>query len=122
LSFTHSSGFGLSGAFGAVDIDEGAKNSRDPFMWFVGGHFERKFTELGMTTFNASYMETQELRQDNDEVQSFSVGVIQQIDAAAFELYAQYAHYEFDRNTGEGTADLDYKDVDAVMVGGRLKF
>ena len=132
LSFVHSSGFGFTGAFAIQSRDDqdgdnripnilSTGSSQDPAMWYVSGHFERKFTELGTTFLGMAYQEFSEIFQARDTGRAFAVAVVQHIDAAAFELYASYTHFELDRSGANGV-DQNFKDLDVVLVGGRLKF
>jgi hypothetical protein len=132
LSFVHSSGFGLTGAFGIQSRDDQEQDqtasgintngsSQDPTMYYLSAHFQRKFTELGTTFIGFAYQENSEQNQARDTARAYQVSVLQHIDAAAFELYATYAHYELDRSAANGV-DTSFKDLDVVLVGGRLKF
>ncbi len=132
LSLVHSSGFGLTGSFGILSRDDQDQDqtasginttgsSQDPTMWFISGHFQRKFTDLGTTFLGVAYQENSEQNQARDTARAFQASVVQHIDAAAFQLYASYVHYELDRSTANGV-DQIFKDTDVVMIGGILKF
>ena len=128
----HSSGFGLTGAFGLLSRDDQDQDqtasginttgsSQDPTMWFISGHFERKFTDLGLTFLGVAYQEKSEQNQARDTARAFQAAIVQHIDAAAFQLYANYTHSELDRSTSNGV-DQNFKELDVVMIGGILKF
>ena len=59
--------------------------------------------------------------QARDTARAFQAAIVQHIDAAAFQLYANYTHSELDRSTSNGV-DQNFKDLDVVMIGGILKF
>ncbi|MEL0019266.1 MAG: hypothetical protein VW709_05290, partial [Rickettsiales bacterium] len=64
----------------------------------------------------ASYGAVDNLAASGDDAESFALSVNQEVEAAAFDVYAQYTHYELDR-TG-----VTFGDIDTIMVGGRIKF
>ncbi len=69
----------------------------------------------------STYQENSEINQARDTSRAYQVSILQHIDAAAFELYATYVHYELDRS-GTNGVDQNFKDLDVVMIGGILKF
>lgn len=118
LSMQHSSGIGLSFAGGYRNQDgrDNESNTHDPVMLTFGANFDRKYSEMGVTSISGQYQHVSSLAASGDVAEVFAIGVVQHIDAAAFELYGQYMHAELDR---DGTT---FGDLDSVMIGGRIKF
>ena len=97
--------FGGVPAFAASDITLTA--------WAVNGGIERKFFEIGKTTFYGEYQEF-ELDGFSGTPTIYGLGVVQSIDAAAMDLYAGYRHGDLDIS-GASTGDQ-------LLVGGRIRF
>jgi len=118
LSLQHSSGLGVSFAAGYRNLDTrgSGADQHDPVMVFFGANYDRKFSELGVTSFTGSYQQVNSLAASGDTAKSWQVTALQNIDAAAFEAYASYTHHELDRD------GFTFGDVDAVLIGGRIKF
>jgi len=117
LSMQHSSGIGVSFAAGYRNLDsKGNAGHNDPIMINFGANFDRKFSELGVTSLSGQWQQVDNLASDGDVARVWSLAVVQKIDAAAFEAYAQYVNAELER---EATT---FGDIDAVMIGGRIKF
>ena len=100
-------------------------------MWFVQGGIEQKFHALGKTTIFG------EFRNDDggsnpgknlggtfiksSSVDFWAAGIVQNIDAAAMDIYVIYRHAEGDVVNGRNvTTTLD--DFDMVMTGARITF
>lgn len=104
-------------------------------MWFIQGGIEKKFFPLGVTTIFGEYRKDDAgtnlgrsftvggiggFIHDSD-LRFWSAGVVQNIDAAAMDLYVIYRHAEGDTtNSGGATATLD--DFDMVITGARIQF
>lgn len=100
-------------------------------VWFVQGGIEQKWMALGKTTVFGEYR-----RDDagsnpakkitgayilNSEVNQYAFGVVQNIDAAAMDLYLIYRHADGDSTDNKGvTTGLD--DFNMVIAGGRIQF
>ncbi|MGE0053286.1 MAG: porin [Hyphomicrobium sp.] len=105
-------------------------------LWFVQAGIEQKFIDLGKTTIFGEY------RKDNagsrtdssfgvgsnpvgfvqdSNLKFWAAGVVQNIDAAAMDLYLIYRHA--DGNTTNSVGDtLDLDAFDMVMTGARIQF
>jgi len=118
LSMQHSSGIGVSFAAGYRNLDTrgSGADQHDPVMVYFGANFDRKYTELGVTSLSGAYQQTDSLNASGDSANAWTLAVVQHIDAAAFEAYAQYVNAEINRD------GVTFGDVDAVMIGGRIKF
>jgi hypothetical protein len=103
-------------------------------MWFVQAGIERRFIPLGTTTIFGDY------RHDNagsnlganptgllndfvrrSDLDFVGAGVIQNIEAAAMDLYIVYRHAEGDVNAASG-ANIELDDFDMVITGAMIKF
>ena len=103
--------------------------------WFVQGGIEKKFTPYGTTTFFGEYrhddagsnpaasfavLGVNGIVQSSD-IDHVAVGLVQNIDAAAMDLYVIYRHAQGDiTNSANRTLELD--DFDVVITGVRLQF
>lgn len=114
LSIRHiPTGISLTGAAGQQDFDAG--RTRD--FYYAKAAIERDLFEVGSTAVGADFFHTEDAVANGDEGQAFGVAMVQNIDAAAMEIYLGYRHYEY-----EDSAGVDYQDIDAVLGGARLKF
>ena len=108
----HSSGFNLSGSYASDDTpgDTGA----NPYQWGVEVGWSGKLADMGKTNVGVGYGYSDD---DLKEVQYYYVGVNQNIDAAAADVYAGAA-------TDSGTDDMgnDRDSVTVVIAGVRVKF
>ncbi len=114
LSFVHSTGLGATVAWATKDFDAAGRQDQDVF--YVAGHFGRKFTEIGKTIIVGEYHQADNGGGNANQASSYGFGVLQKVDAAATEVYVKYSNFDLDR-TG-----LNVNDIDAVMVGARIKF
>lgn len=99
-------GFFLS--FSAGDRDT-AGVTTDENYWYLNGGIERAFTAYGKTTFYGEYGQYE----DGDDDTMFGFGVVQAIDAAAMDIYAQYRNVDEDDNDDEFTT---------FVLGATIKF
>ena len=92
---------------------------------------EQKWNELGKTTIFGQYYKNNGGTQDRSfnggdivesELESFGVGVIQGIDAAAMHVYLTYRHYEGDVTSGAALTNVELDDLDVVMSGAIIRF
>jgi predicted porin len=100
-------------------------------MFFVQGGIEKKFLPYGATTLFVDYAKYEgfieqaggtidEIAVDSDEATRWGFGVVQKIDSAAMDIYAQAQFWSFDASTA--AADADIEDVTTVIIGSRIKF
>lgn len=101
---------------------------------------ERKWMSLGKTTLFAQYFKNEGGTLDrgfsatgtpgtgdivSSTLESYGIGVVQGIDAAAMHLYLTYRHYEADITRADGAGGLvnfDADDLDVVMGGAIIRF
>ncbi|MGQ0456339.1 MAG: porin [Hyphomicrobium sp.] len=115
---------------------------RDDRHSFYAGEvgIEQKWNALGKTTVFGQYFKNEGGSQDREvrigigganrgdvqssELESFGLGVIQGIDAAAMHVYLAYRHYEGDVTAINGavTTQFDLDDLDVVMGGAIIRF
>jgi predicted porin len=117
------------GAIGSSD-----NRDVDSDFWQLTGGISKNFFGPGNTVVYGEYAQHNDgLRPQFTEVTASEVtfwgfGVIQNIDAAALELFASYKHYEanFDRNNGTlanpNIGHVEFKDFDVILTGARIKF
>lgn len=93
------------------DVDAGS-------FWYVQGGIEKKFLPYGATTIYGDYGLYEDIAFDGSEAERFGFGVIQKIDSAAMEIYAQAFLYSFEGDV----EDDDLEDISLFMIGSRIKF
>ena len=131
LSIMHvPSGLFFTGSAGDRDTDNINGTSVDEEFWHFTAGIEQKWIALGKTTIfgmGGRYKQDQSTTPlVNDgfvdrEAEYWGGGIVQQIDAAAMELYISYRHYELDSRADTNPATFD-AEFDAVLGGGRIKF
>ncbi|MFA5949865.1 MAG: porin [Hyphomicrobium sp.] len=100
-------------------------------VWFVQGGIERKWHPLGKTNLFAEYRHDDAglaastttidgARVLSSEVDFWSLGVIQNIEKAAMDLYAMYRHTDGDASTRLGTTEFD--DFQMIITGAKIQF
>ncbi len=94
--------------------------------WFVVAGIERKWFPLGKTTIYGEYQQWDIGRTPqivSGELTAWGLGINQQIDAAAMDLYLQYRSYDGSDVTGTtALVNTDYKTFQQLMIGGRIQF
>lgn len=105
-------------AAGSRNFDEGGRDDASFFYGKLGylTKFKGRIGKLGQTGFAIDYYDGTDIDADGDESTSIGVLAVQNVKRIGTQLYAGYRHYELDRD-GE-----DFDDVDALLVGARLKF
>jgi len=101
-------------------------------MWFVQAGIEREWCSLGTTTIFAEYRNDEAglaststtiggSQVTSSDIDFLALGVVQNVSAAALDLYAIYRHTDGDASTENGlTTDLD--EFDMVITGARIQF
>jgi predicted porin len=103
-------------------------------MWFIQAGIEQRFIPLGTTTIFADYRHDDagsnlganptgiggDFVKDSD-LNFVGAGVVQNIEAAAMDLYVIYRHAEGDVNAASGTK-IGLDDFSMVMTGARIQF
>jgi predicted porin len=121
LSFMHiPSGVYVALAGGNVEFD--AQNADDGSFYYAQLGIEKRVLPYGSTTIYGDYGHYEGLSNNDPEAQGleadrYGFGLVQKIDSAALEVYANVRVYSFD-NAG---AD-DLEDFSTVLIGSRIKF
>jgi predicted porin len=90
-------------------------NCDTEWFWMTNAGIQQKINPLGKTAFFGMVGEHKE---NDSATQYWGLGAVQQIDAAAMDLYISYKSYDIDPTLG----NVDDRDFDAVVAGGRIKF
>lgn len=112
---------GLNLTLGYAETDEGASD-HDRDWWFIKAGISRRWNSHGKTSISVQYANNSDFLSTattdrGDDLDSFGVAFVQNIDSAALELYVAWSHYELDDNTA-----TNYDDLDFVLAGARMKF
>lgn len=120
-SISHTpTGIYLSGSYGELELDD--ETSGTDTSWYVQGGIDTKFVSYGTTNLWAMYGVSEREIGFDGELEYYGVGISQNIDAAALELYAYYKHFDADSAAGEAEAQAIDDSLDVVMVGAMIKF
>lgn len=89
--------------------------------WFVQAGLEKKFLSYGATTLYGEYGYYDDVLSlgtgEGSEADVFGFGVVQRIDSAAMDFYAQARFWSF-----ESEVDGDLEDLSTIMLGSRIQF
>ena len=114
ISVLHSSGVNLTLA-GATQDREGSSVD-DPTTFYIKPGFQFKGSSLGKTAISVGWGHAENFKVDSDDYENIHVAVVQNIDAAALELFAFWEINILDRD-GE-----DFEDINIGGIGARMKF
>ncbi len=113
----HSSGLGVTASVGWTNQDTSQVNGGDDaHTYYISGYLSRKFNEMGKTVLAVEYQQAENITNRGEVGKAWGAGIIQHVSAANLELYAKYANFDRD-----GTG-IETHDIDAVMIGSRMKF
>jgi len=95
-------------------------------VWIVQPGIEKKWHPIGKTTIFAEYRHDEPGSNNNKDVLGadidfYAAGVVQNVEAAAMDLYAIYRHAEGDYTTKAG-ANVGLDDFDMLITGARIQF
>lgn len=121
-------GLFVNASYRNIDVDFGA-TSAESDNYFIQGGIKQKWNTLGATTFWGEYSNSEDgLLTSNEltnatasEYQRWGLGVAQNIDTAAMQIYALYQHHEADVDVN-GVALADLEDFDVFVAGAVIKF
>ena len=114
-------GLNVSFHYGDEDDAPGGTSDFDDEMWYVKVGVLGAWSSLGKTAIYGAYGQydrTDFIDVRTNEVDAWTVGFLQNIDAAATELYLTYKH--FDVNSTDPV--IDGEELDVVFAGARIKF
>lgn len=126
----------LSGSFSAMHIPTGvyvavaggnvqfdSANVDDGSFYYAQLGIEKKFLPYGATTIYGDYGHYDKVSLDAAvnglEADRWGFGIVQKIDAAAMEVYANVRIYSFDNS---GAQASNFEDFSTVLIGSRIKF
>ncbi len=142
-----SSGLFFYGAYATADNETTAsfrgagQTNPDGDMFYLKAGLKRKVFAIGSTTFYGEYGQKDDAFTagmydagvNNTELDHYGVGIVQNVDAAAMQLWVAWRHYDGDVNCldqavgscagiglGQGTNSLE--DFDLVKIGGLINF
>ena len=116
---------GLYVAFSAgnVEFDDGSK---DGSFYYVQAGVEKKFLPYGSTTVYGDYglydgiggaVVVNGVALNGAEAERWGFGIVQKLDSAAMEVYANARFYSFEDN-----ANTNFEDFSTLLIGSRIKF
>ena len=114
ISVLHGSGFSLT--FAAANQDHKASGRDDGTLYYGKFGYQRKFFSIGTTAMSVDYGRNDDLDQNGDEANTVGFQFVQNIDQWATEYYLGYRYHDLDRD------NTDFKDINALMTGLRVKF
>jgi hypothetical protein len=92
----------------------------DPSYWYLQGGIEKKIMPYGSTTVFGEYGDYQDFAFVGSDATRWGMGVVQKIDAAAMDVYANATFWSFDGLIPDSTAT--YEDMSTVIIGSRIRF
>jgi hypothetical protein len=113
-SVLHSSGFNLT--FAAAVKDSKVPGLDDGKFYYGKLGYQRKFFSIGTTAMSVDYSRNDDLDQNDDKARSAGFQFVQNIDSWGTEYYLGYRYYNLDRK------GADFKDINVMMTGLRVKF
>jgi len=119
-------GFYVFGGYGWQQIDNPTVGADDTSTtWFIQPGIEKKWTPLGTTTVFGEYRHDDAGANPGTtlsaNVDFWAGGIVQNIDAAAMDLYAIYRHAD-GSYVNPNTATVALDDFDMIITGARIQF
>lgn len=114
ISFLHSSGFNITGAYGMRDFNDSPRDDA----WTGFGKLGYKFSKWAL---GVDYAYSENVDQDDDEFTSIGVGAVWN-PWASVEIYGAYRWHDLDRGNLNVANTGDPESISAVMIGTRVKF
>jgi hypothetical protein len=114
LSMLHSSGFNITLAGGKQTYD--ADDRDDPVFWYGKLGYKTDLFSFGQSAFSIDYASNEDAKINGDEASAYSIAYVQKVDEWASELYLAWRQYKLDKDTS------GYDDINAIMMGARVKF
>jgi predicted porin len=110
---------GIYAAFQAAERDYSEIDLTSSF-WYAQLGVEKKFLPYGSTTVYGEYGLYDDVAGEGSEAERWGLGVVQKIDSAALEIYAQATFWNFDGSIGAEEAGVE--DMSTFIIGSRIKF
>lgn len=111
ISFLHSSGFNLTGAYGSRDYEDDEDRGNDD-TWSVYG---KVGYQIGKWALSVDIAYAEDVAQEEDEATAIGAAAVWNI-WESVQFYGGYRYHELDRDA------VNFEDIHAVMIGGRVKF
>jgi predicted porin len=112
-----------------LSFSAGERNYKDSDVdgsfYFLQGGIERKWLPYGTTTIYGEYGNYDDVAVADANAKFWGLGVVQHIDAAAMDIYAQARFWDTDATfllPAEKPIAIDSGDLTTVMVGSRIQF
>ncbi|MBT3702541.1 MAG: porin [Alphaproteobacteria bacterium] len=114
LSMMMKNGFNATVAAGKSKMKSAARN--DPGFQYLKLGYMASWTKLGKTAFAVDYGQYDDVAQNSDEADAWALMLVQNFTDWGTEVYGVYRNYGLKRSG----SNLD--DIDAVLMGARVKF
>ncbi|WP_133065478.1 porin [Niveispirillum lacus] len=111
LSVKFANGFNVTAAGGTRDI-----GPRDSDFWYGKLGYLANVTGLGNSSFVVDYLVQKDLAIAGGDAKAWSVGYVQTVDAFATDFYISYRNHSYDTRTTQ------YKDINGLISGARVRF
>lgn len=105
-------GFNLTLAAGRRELD----TVDDPRFYYGKLGYRQHWLRFGETAFSFDYHRTEHAEQSGDKGRSYGLQAVQNIDRWATEAYLGYRNYDLSR------PGVSTEDIDALLMGARIKF
>jgi hypothetical protein len=111
---------GLFASFsaGERDYDDGVEGS----FYFVQAGLERKWFSYGTTTVYGEFGNYEDAFFNDTNADMWGIGIVQHVDSAAMDFYAQARFWETDAAFQIGDNVIESGDLTTVMIGSRIQF
>ncbi|MFM1814761.1 MAG: hypothetical protein RLZ98_1456 [Pseudomonadota bacterium] len=118
-------GLFVSGSYGEMtdNLRPATMASKKDVAWLVSAGIEQKWISLGKTTLYGTYYSGENnlnLIGDEDASTTWSIGINQQVSAAAMDLYLAY--YNSQADLKQGGVELDTENFQAIITGAKIRF
>jgi hypothetical protein len=120
IAAQHSSGISLrvGGEYVSDDTRNDGANGEDPYFYAMGASYTSKFNEMGKTNLLYEYAVAGNKEASGEIGKTHTVGIAQNIDAAAMELILRFSHSSLEADA----LTLDNDTVKALSIHTRVKF
>jgi len=115
-------GISVGAAAGRQVLESTPTVNRVANYWGATVSYETAFNELGKTGIGYTYTSHNGDASTDSDATGHQVAIVQNIDAAATELYISWARASLNYDSAEARTGGQYKDVDAFTLGSRVKF
>lgn len=117
VSVLHDSGFSGTYAFTVVDDLDNQATRDEPQTHYGKVGYQANLVDMGKSYFSIGYGNSSDAVVNGDDLNVLNFGFVQNIDAAATELYVSISHADFDDAT-----TTNYEELVWGMAGARVKF